>query len=63
VKAAPGKKGSPTKKKKRVSDNVDEEDNDYGLKDGQEIAGIIVQAPKTGRGAWTSFCLAITVTC
>ena len=54
VKASPGKKGSATKKRRKAAqDNADDEDEESGLKEGQEIVGTVVQAPKTGRGART----------
>jgi hypothetical protein len=47
AKKASSKKSSPRKKKK---DNDDESGDDFGLKEGQEVVGVVVQAPKTGRG-------------
>ncbi|KAF9075457.1 hypothetical protein BDP27DRAFT_1034319 [Rhodocollybia butyracea] len=38
---------SPRKKRRKTSDADEEED--FELKDGQQVAGVIVQAPKTGR--------------
>jgi len=42
-----GGKKSPAKKKSKKVDEDEEED----LEDGQEVVGVVVQAPKTGRGA------------
>ncbi|KAL6298957.1 hypothetical protein BKA93DRAFT_830289 [Sparassis latifolia] len=48
MKSSPQK--SPSKKKRRRAKESDEEDDgDIDLKDGQEIVGVVVQAPKTGR--------------
>lgn len=51
--AAPSKK-SPRKasprKKTKAAVSEDEEDDDFDLKEGQEVVGTVVQAPKTGRG-------------
>ncbi|KAI0752617.1 hypothetical protein C8Q80DRAFT_1147298 [Daedaleopsis nitida] len=46
----PGKasKGSPRKKRKPAKDS-EEEESDLELQEGQEIVGVVVQAPKTGR--------------
>ncbi len=40
------KKRSPRKKQKADSDDGDE------LEHGQEVVGVVVQAPKTGQGRW-----------
>ena len=41
-----------TPRKKRKSADSDEEEEDYDLKEGQEIVGKVVEAPKTGRGTY-----------
>lgn len=43
---ASSKKRSPRKKQKADSDDGDE------LEHGQEVVGVVVQAPKTGQGRW-----------
>ena len=50
--ASPAKKRSPRTKspRKKRRDNNDESEDDFELKDGQEVVGTVVQAPKTGRG-------------
>ncbi|KAI9060058.1 hypothetical protein FKP32DRAFT_1595808 [Trametes sanguinea] len=40
---------SPRKKRKQAEDYEDEEEEDLELEEGQEIVGVVVQAPKTGR--------------
>ena len=51
--ASPAKKVSSKKSslRKKKGDDDDDED-DFELKEGQEIVGVVVQAPKTGRGTW-----------
>jgi hypothetical protein len=44
------KGSSPRKKHKNAASDEDEESEGYALKEGQEIVGKVVQAPKTGRG-------------
>ncbi|EMD36777.1 hypothetical protein CERSUDRAFT_83800 [Gelatoporia subvermispora B] len=46
-KASP-KKSSPRKRRKKADDS-DEDDDDLELQEGQEIVGVVVKAPKTGR--------------
>jgi hypothetical protein len=50
------KSNPPRKKKKRVAVVESDEDN-FELKDGQEIVGVIVKAPVTGRGMRSVFSL------
>jgi len=45
-----GKGSSPRKRQKKVASDEDEEDEVYELKEGQQVVGKVVQAPKTGRG-------------
>lgn len=45
-----GKKKSTPRKKRKTAD--DDDDEDFDLEDGQEVVGVVVQAPKTGRGAY-----------
>jgi len=44
------KKASPAKSRKRRKGGSDEEESDLELKEGQEVVGKIVRAPKTGQG-------------
>lgn len=53
VKTSP-KKATPRKKKKATVEDTDDADDDFDLKEGQEIVGTVVEAPKTGRGALSS---------
>ncbi|KAK1224161.1 hypothetical protein PQX77_012966 [Marasmius sp. AFHP31] len=47
---SPAKKPSPRKKRRRVAkDETEDEYEDLDLKEGQEVVGQVVQAPKTGR--------------
>lgn len=46
-----GTKGR-TPRKRRKSAHDDEEEEEHDLKEGQEIVGKVVQAPKTGRGMY-----------
>ncbi|KZT63515.1 hypothetical protein DAEQUDRAFT_815601 [Daedalea quercina L-15889] len=48
TKKATPKKGSP-KKKRKQDEGSEDEDGELDLKDGQEVVGVVVQAPKTGR--------------
>jgi len=48
--ASPVKPRSPRKKRKNAKDDEDEEGEDYGLKEGQQVVGRVVQPPKKGRG-------------
>jgi len=41
---------SPRKKRKNAASYEDEKGEGYDLKEGQQIVGKVVQAPKTGRG-------------
>lgn len=43
-------RASPRKKSKRGAPNGDDEAESLYLEEGQEVAGVVVQAPKTGRG-------------
>ncbi|TFK31899.1 hypothetical protein BDQ12DRAFT_739703 [Crucibulum laeve] len=43
------KSKSPRKKLRRVTEDEEEEEKFDGLKEGQEIVGVVVEAPKTGR--------------
>ncbi len=43
-------KSTPVKKPRKSKAAADDEDED--LEDGQEMVGVVVQAPKTGRGAY-----------
>lgn len=47
-------KGTPARKKRKVVEDAaeDEHESDVELKDGQEIVGKVVEAPKTGWGAY-----------
>ncbi|KAI0357690.1 hypothetical protein OH77DRAFT_1421782 [Trametes cingulata] len=40
---------SPRKKRKIAQEDADEDEDDLELEDGQEVVGVVVQAPKTGR--------------
>ena len=44
------KVGSPRKRHKNAASDEDEEDEPYELKEGQQVVGKVVQAPKTGHG-------------
>ncbi|TFY64800.1 hypothetical protein EVJ58_g2369 [Rhodofomes roseus] len=51
-KSSPEKKASPKKaspRKKRNQEESEDEDDGLDLKDGQEVVGVVVQAPKKGR--------------
>ena len=50
VKSPRAKSSSPRKRRKNADSDEDEEGEGYDLKEGQEIVGRVVQAPKTGRG-------------
>lgn len=60
-KKAPAKKAkpaSPAKKrkiKKARKDEDEDEESDLELEEGQEIVGVVIQAPKTGRGMCNAF--------
>lgn len=60
-KKAPAKKAkpaSPAKKrkiKKARKDEDEDEQSDLELEEGQEIVGVVIQAPKTGRGMCNAF--------
>ena len=47
-----GKKSSPRKKRKKAGKGDEESDDDVELEDGQEVVGVVVQAPKDGRGSY-----------
>jgi hypothetical protein len=49
--SSPTKKATSPRKRRKAQDEDDDEDEEFELKEGQEIVGIIVQAPKKGRGA------------
>ena len=50
------KNPSPTKpRKRRKKAASDEEESELELKQGQEVVGKIVRAPKTGQGGWRTF--------
>ncbi|KAI0649812.1 hypothetical protein C8Q79DRAFT_1006142 [Trametes meyenii] len=55
TKKAPAKKSTPKKastsspKKRKTEESDDEDEDDLELAEGQEIVGVVVQAPKTGR--------------
>ena len=44
------KASSPRKRRKSAVSDEDEEAEGYGVKEGQQIVGKVIQAPKTGRG-------------
>ena len=48
MKSSPKKTVSPHKKRKK---DTEETEDEYELEEGQEIVGVVVQAPKTGRVA------------
>jgi hypothetical protein len=54
AKSPRGKGSSPRKKRKNAED---EEGEAYDLKEGQQIVGKVVQAPKTGHGQCCSYIL------
>jgi hypothetical protein len=45
-----GNGSSPRKRHKNAASDEDEEGDAYELKEGQQVVGKVVQAPKTGRG-------------
>ncbi len=48
-----GVKGrTPRKRRKSAHSDEDEEEGDKDLKEGQELVGKVIQAPKTGRGTY-----------
>lgn len=51
-KAPRAKVSSPRKRHKNVASDEDEEGESFDLKEGQQVVGKIVQAPKTGHGQW-----------
>ena len=53
VKSPRAKGGSPRKRRKDAASDEDEEG--YDLKEGQEVVGRVVQAPKTGQGQCCSY--------
>ena len=57
VKQPRAKASSPRKRRKNAASDEDEEDEGYDLKEGQQVVGRIVQAPKTGRGQCYSYIL------
>jgi hypothetical protein len=50
IKPRRAKASSPRKKRKNANSDEDEEGEGYDLKEGQQVVGRVVQAPKTGRG-------------
>jgi len=50
VKTRPARVSSPRKKRKNAASDEDEKGEEHDLKEGQQIVGKVVQAPKTGRG-------------
>jgi hypothetical protein len=44
------KASSPRKRRKSAVSDEDEESERYGVKEGQQIVGKVIQAPKTGQG-------------
>ena len=52
VKPRAAKGRTPSKRRKSAHSDEDEEEEDTDLKEGQEIVGRVVEAPKTGRGTW-----------
>lgn len=46
-KKSPAKASTPTKKRKS---NAEDDGDEFELEDGQELVGVVVQAPTTGRG-------------
>ena len=50
VKSPRAKGSSPRKRRKNAASDEDEESYGYDLKEGQEVVGRVVQAPKTGQG-------------
>ena len=48
--------GSARKKRKTAEEREDEE-SELELKEGQEVVGVVVKAPKTGRGMYYTYCL------
>ena len=57
VKRPRAKGSSPRKRRKNAASDEDEEDEGYDLKEGQQVVGRVVQAPKTGRGQCCSYIL------
>ena len=57
VKSPRAKGSSPRKKRKNAASEEDEEGEAYDLKEGQQIVGKVVQAPKTGHGQCCSYIL------
>jgi hypothetical protein len=55
VKPPRAKGSSPRKRRKNAASDEDEEGDGYDLKDGQQVVGRVVQAPKTGRGQCCSY--------
>ena len=53
VKSPRAKGSSPRKRRKNAASDEDEES--YDLKEGQEVVGRVVQAPKTGQGQFCSY--------
>jgi hypothetical protein len=57
VKPPRAKGSSPRKRHKNAASDEDGEGEDYDLKEGQQVVGRVVQAPKTGRGQCCSHCI------
>lgn len=54
-KTSPKKAGALPRKKRKSAKDEEAEDEDYlELEEGQEVVGVVVQAPKTGRGTLRS---------
>lgn len=56
AKTSPNKGSAAPRKRRKVSkasEDEAEEESDFELEEGQEIVGVVVQAPKSGRGAYT----------
>lgn len=48
--ASPKKAGASARKKRKTKAEETEDEDDFELEEGQEVVGVVVQAPKTGRG-------------
>ncbi|OJT04034.1 hypothetical protein TRAPUB_5270 [Trametes pubescens] len=47
--ASPKKAGASSRKKRKTKAEETEDEDDFELEEGQEVVGVVVQAPKTGR--------------
>ena len=52
---SPRAKGSSPRKRRKNADSDEDEGEGYDLKEGQEVVGKVVEAPKTGRGQCYSY--------